>query len=460
MYRKALAVIAAIALSVSSFSMIAAHGEDLKKPIALPKITAGSTGYTFKATPAKWSDNGPSSFEWLLNGKVLATSALTLKLKSSDNKKKLQFRESHIFNDGTSASAKSNTITIGNILLSESLTIRVRPSDDKVMEIAALPQSIPTTAKPTYQWYVGFFEIKGATKSTYALKTSDLGTDISLEVRFVAKGFVTAKKTSNTVAVANITRKYEQIWSEEFNGPAGAPADPNVWVAQNGDGVAFGNRGWGNNERQWYDDKISSTDGLGSYVIKATTTNAGINNCYYKGPCEWASTKLVTKDKVGFKYGRIEARIKGPVGKGTWGAFWMLGADIDERGWPGCGEIDVTELLGSSPSTNLGYIHGPSGSRGERVEMKTPHASEYHTYAVDWLPDQIRYYLDGVPFLTLDKRDPGWVYDHEFYIVINLAMGGNLGGEIEANLKNSTMEFDYIRVSSINGIGEVIKHKA
>ena len=151
MYRKVLAVIAAIALSISSFSMIAAHGEDLKKPIALPKITAGSTGYTFKATPAKWSDNGPSSFEWLLNGKVLASSALTLKLKSSDNKKKLQFRESHVFDDGTSATAKSNTITIGNILLSESLTIRVRPSDDKVMEIAALPQSIPTTAKPTYQ---------------------------------------------------------------------------------------------------------------------------------------------------------------------------------------------------------------------------------------------------------------------------------------------------------------------
>ncbi len=460
MYRKVLAVIAAIALSVSSFSIIAAHAEELKKPIASPKITAGPTGYTFSATPAKWSDNGPSSFEWLLNGKVLANSGLTLKLKSSDNKKKLQFRESHIFNDGTSATAKSNTITIGNVLISQSLTIRVRPSDDKVIEIAMLPQSIPTTAKPTYQWYVGYFEIKGATKSTYALKTSDLGTDISLEVRFVAKGFVTAKKTSNTVAVANITRKYEQIWSEEFNGPAGAPADPTVWVAQNGDGVAFGNRGWGNNERQWYDDKISSTDGSGSYVIKATTTNAGINNCYYKGPCEWASTKLVTKDKVGFKYGRIEARIKGPVGKGTWGAFWMLGADIDERGWPGCGEIDVTELLGSLPSTNLGYIHGPSGSRGERVEMKTPHASEYHTYAVDWLPDQIRYYLDGVPFLTLDKRDPGWVYDHEFYIIINLAMGGNLGGEIEANLKNSTMEFDYIRVSSINGIGEVIKHKA
>ena len=196
-------------------------------------------------------------------------------------------------------------------------------------------------------------------------------------------------------------------------------------------------------------------------ILPGKTTcvvGAGANDCYYKGPCEWASTKLVTKDKVGFKYGRIEARIKGPVGAGTWGAFWLLGANIDDRGWPGCGEIDVTELLGSLPSTNLGYIHGPGGSRGERVEMDSPHAAEYHTYAVDWLPDQIRYFLDGVPFLTLDKRDNGWVYDHEFYIIINLAMGGNLGGTIDPKLTDSTMAFDYIKVYSINGVGEVIKH--
>jgi len=458
MFRKALAVIATIALSVSSFSMISAYGEDLKTPLAAPKITAGSTGYTFKATPAKWSDDGPSLFQWLLNGKALSASGLTLRLKSSDNRKRLQFRESHIFDDGTEVTAKSNIIIIGNVLLSESLTIRVRPSDDKVMEIAVLPQSIPTKSQPTYQWYAGYFEIKGATKATYNLTTADLGTDISLQVSFAAKGFVTAKQTSNTVAVGNIARKYEQIWSEEFNGAAGAPADPAVWVAQNGDGVAFGNRGWGNNERQWYDDKISSTNGSGSYVINATTTGAGANNCYYKGPCEWASTKLVTKDKVGFKYGRIEARIKGPVGNGTWGAFWLLGADIDERGWPGCGEIDVTELLGRLPNTSLGYIHSPNGSPGSTVEMATPHHAGYHTYAVDWLPDQIRYFLDGVPFATLNKPDNGWVFDHEFYIIINLAMGGNLGGTIEANLKDTSMEFDYIRVYSINGVGEVIKN--
>jgi beta-glucanase (GH16 family) len=329
------------------------------------------------------------------------------------------------------------------------------------MEIAVLPQSIPTTAKPSYQWYAGYFEIKGATKALYNLKTSDLGTDISLQVSFVAKGFVTAKQTSNTVAVANIARKYEQIWSEEFNGAAGAPANSAVWVAQNGDGVAFGNRGWGNNERQWYDEKISSTDGKGSFILNATKTGASANNCYYKAPCEWLSTKLVTKDKVGFKYGRIEARIKGPVGEGTWGAFWMLGSNIDDRGWPGCGEIDITELLGRLPNTNLGYTHGPlsgGGGRGDKVEMTKSHSSEFHTYAVDWLPDQIRYYLDGVPFVTVDKTDNDWVYDHEFYIIINLAMGGNLGGEIAGSLKQTSMAFDYIKVYSINGIGEVIKH--
>jgi len=90
--------------------------------------------------------------------------------------------------------------------------------------------------------------------------------------------------------------------------------------------------------------------------------------------------------------------------------------------------------------------------------MDSPHATEYHTYAVDWLPDQIRYYLDGVPFVTIDKRDNDWVFDHEFYIIINLAMGGNLGGEIAAKLTDSSMAFDYIKVYSINGIGEVIKH--
>ena len=453
---------ALITLVISSSILVSAQAASVQKPLAMPSISYSTNGFSFKATPAKWSDSGPSSFKWTLDGKTIAgAKGLSTRVASSKKGLTIRFSETHFFEDGSTAISSSNSLTVGKVFLSEDLTIRVNAKDDKIIEISQLPQSIPAIAKPSYQWFIGYFEIKGATKGYYNVKTSDLGSEISVRVTFSSNGYISNSKISNIVSIASLERKYSQIWSEEFNGPNGSPADPTIWSPQNGDGVAFGTRGWGNNERQWYDDKISSTDGNGSYVIKATTTGANAINCYYKAPCEWLSTKLVTKDKVGFKYGRIEARIKGPIGKGTWGAFWLLGADIDERGWPGCGEIDVTELLGRLPSTNLGYIHGPlsgGGGRGDKVEITTPHASEYHTYAIDWLPDQIRYYLDGVQFYTANKVDKDWVFDHEFYMIINLAMGGNLGGEIESGLKSTSMSFDYIRVYSINGIGEVIKH--
>jgi beta-glucanase (GH16 family) len=462
MVRNRLAILLLAILVNAGATLVPAEAATSVKPINAPVISYSANGFSFKATPAKWSDNGLSSFKWVLDGKAIAgAQSLSVKVSTSKKGSKLKFSETHELENGTTSTATSTELIVGKVYLANKIVIRVNPANDKLMEIASLPQSIPSASKPTYQWFLGYFEIKGATKESYNLKTSDIGADISVKVTFAMKGHLSAKQTSNVVTIAALERKYEQIWSEEFNGAAGAAADPAVWSPQNGDGVDFGNRGWGNNERQWYDDKISSTDGSGSYVIKATTAGAGANNCYYKGPCEWLSTKLVTKDKVGFKYGRIEARIKGPAGAGTWGAFWLLGANIDDRGWPGCGEIDVTELLGNLPTTNLGYIHGPlsgGGGRGDRVELDSPHASEYHTYAVDWLPDQIRYYLDGVPFVTIDKRDNDWVFDHEFYIIINLAMGGNLGGEIAAKLTDSSMAFDYIKVYSINGIGEVIKH--
>ena len=464
MMRMRICLSALVTLAISSSLLISAQTASAQRPLAAPVIIYSNNGFSFKATPAKWSDNGPSSFKWTLDGKTInGAKSLSTRVASSKKGLVIRFSETHFFEDGSSAISTSNPLTVGKVALSEDLVIRINSKDEKIIEISKLPQSIPTSAKPSYQWFLGYFEIKGATKEYYNVKTSDLGADISVRVTFNSNGYISNNKISNTVSIASLERKYSQIWSEEFNGPNGSPADPSIWSPQNGDGVAFGNRGWGNNERQWYDDKISTTDGNGSYVIRATTTGASAVNCYYKAPCEWLSTKLVTKDKVGFKYGRIEARIKGPVGKGTWGAFWLLGADIDERGWPGCGEIDVTELLGRLPSTNLGYVHGPlsgGGGRGDKVEMASPHASGYHTYAIDWLPDQIRYYLDGEQFYTANKVDKDWVFDHEFYMIINLAMGGNLGGEIEGGLKNSSMSFDYIRVYSINGIGEVIKHSS
>ena len=257
-------------------------------------------------------------------------------------------------------------------------------------------------------------------------------------------------------------RNYVQVWQDEFNLPAGSAPDPAVWTSEDGDGSkAAAGGGWGNRERQYYIPALAKMTSAGALQIDATTAGANAYNCYYRTPCEWISSKYITKNKLGFKYGRIEARIKGPVGAGTWGAFWMLGADIDERQWPWCGEIDVTELIGKAPNMAYGYLHGllsgGFGGRGTTVDMPKGFSDEYHTYAVDWLPESIDWYVDGVLFGSQQKRDKDWVFDHEFYLVMNLAMGGNLGGPIDAGLKQANISFDWIRFSTINGIGEVIK---
>ena len=250
MVRKRIALTALVAL-LSSFSvLISAQAATSQKALTAPVITYSGNGYGFKATPAKWSDNGPSSFKWLLDGKTIAgAKSLTTKVATSKAGATIKFSETHIFDDGTSATSVSNSLKVGKIALSEQIVIRLKPENDKIVEISTLPQSIPTTAKPTYQWFLGYFEIKGANKDFYNLKTSDIGADISVQVTFTAKGHTSSKQTSNIVSVAALDRTYKQIWSEDFNGAAGSPADPSVWTPQNGDGVAFGNRGWGNNER-------------------------------------------------------------------------------------------------------------------------------------------------------------------------------------------------------------------
>jgi beta-glucanase (GH16 family) len=335
-------------------------------------------------------------------------------------------------------------------------------SDDtkKTMGIT-LPKIVPVNASATYQWFSGPFEVKGAHGATYTLATGDQGLDISVKVSFAARSFGSTSSTSNSITVPVSTRTYSLLWSEDFN--AGTTLNSKVWAPENGDGTAYKNRGWGNQERQWYSESQSQIDSTGALVTTATRDGAAANACYYGTPCEWLSSKFVTKDKVGFKYGRIETRLRGPVGAGTWAAFWMLGANIDDRPWPGCGEIDVTELLGRDPSTNYGTPHGPASGQSYTVSMDSGFVSEYHTYAVDWLPDQITWYLDGKPYGTLNKSslsDPAhtWVFDHEYYLIINLAMGGWFAGEIDPSLQEGLFEITSIKVYLVDGIGQVFHH--
>jgi beta-glucanase (GH16 family) len=162
----------------------------------------------------------------------------------------------------------------------------------------------------------------------------------------------------------------------------------------------------------------------------------------------------LTKDRYEFQYGRIEARIKVPGGVGLWPAFWMLGTNIETVGWPTSGEIDIMEFVGRRPNEILGTIHGPadSGTSGvtNGAELDGPGADDFHTFAIDWRPGQITWSLDGAPFHQASPADVApneWVFDHPFFLILNVAVGGNLGGPVAPDTTfPQTMTVDYVRL--------------
>lgn len=417
-----------------------------------------SFGLSFIATATKWPAPSKPTYQWLVNGKIVAgANKLTYRASAKQKNQSIQFKEVAGGKTATSVVGKIGQVIV-NVVPQVSFT-----ESSNTLKISEPGSVSPKGSKISYQWYKGSIDIAGAKSETYTPATGDQGLELYLSVKYTFKGFKENSANSNEIKVPVVKRNYVQVWQEEFNLSAGSAPDPKVWASENGDGTkTAAGVGWGNRERQYYIPTLAKIDSAGSLHIDASRTGANEYNCYYKTPCEWISSKYITKDKVGFKYGRMEARIKGPVGAGTWGAFWMLGADIDERRWPWCGEIDVTELVGKDPLLNYGYLHGllsgGFGGRGQTVQMPNGFADEYHTYAIDWFPDQIDWYVDGVLFGSQQKVDRDWVFDHEFYLVMNLAMGGNLGGPIKSDLKQARMSFDWIRFSTINGLGQVITH--
>ncbi len=240
---------------------------------------------------------------------------------------------------------------------------------------------------------------------------------------------------------------------DEFNKASNAPIDSSKWTAEIGGG------GWGNQELQYYTNSIENAyhDGQGSLVIKAIKLNPPLNlTCWY-GACQYTSARLITKGKFDRKYGRFEARIKIPRGQGMWSAFWMLGSNIDTVGWANCGEIDVLENIGREPSIVHGTIHGPGYSGANAIgapfslSNNQAFADDFHIYATEWTENKISFYVDGNLYKTITPQDlPAgkvWVYDHPFFMILNLAIGGNWGGAPDATtVLPQTMLIDYARV--------------
>ena len=242
------------------------------------------------------------------------------------------------------------------------------------------------------------------------------------------------------------------VWSDEFNGPDGSAPDPKKWTYD------LGGKGWGNSELECYTNRLQNAHiQNGNLVITARQESAPYT-CSDGVVRNYTSARLKTQGLFNQAYGRFEARIKTPAGQGMWPAFWMLGNDITSVGWPKCGEIDIMENIGREPGTVHGSLHGPSanGRTSDLTSVFTlaagqEFADDFHLYAVEWEPGVIRFYLDTNLYATFTKAQwPAggtWIFDHPFFILLNVAVGGTWPGSPDSTTQfPQQMLVDYVRV--------------
>jgi beta-glucanase (GH16 family) len=242
---------------------------------------------------------------------------------------------------------------------------------------------------------------------------------------------------------------YTLTWAEEFDGSAGALPSPGTW------GPETGGHGWGNSELQYYTSEAANAalDGAGNLAMTVRRPDPQRARDRY-GDCPYTSARLTTKGRKFFRYGLFQARIKLPAGRGIWPAFWMLGTTIDQVGWPACGEIDVMENFGINPNAVQGTVHGPgySGASGITASLETssPLADRFHLFSVLWEPGGIRWYCDEMLYHTVTPASlcgHRWVFDDDFYLLINVAVGGNPSTPPDSSTAfPQAMLIDYIRV--------------
>ncbi len=247
---------------------------------------------------------------------------------------------------------------------------------------------------------------------------------------------------------------YTLTWSDEFSSANGSAPDSTKWSLETG-----GN-GWGNQELESYTSRTQNAqiqnDNLVITALQENYTGTdGIARNY-------TSARLKTQNLFAQVYGRFEARIKIPKGQGIWPAFWMLGKDIEQNGWPKCGEIDIMENIGREPAINHGSLHGPSSVAPTSDLTSTislpagqSYADDFHIYAVEWEPGTVRFYVDSNNYATFTQAQwpvgGQWVFDHPFFILLNVAVGGSWPGSPDSSTQfPQQMLVDYVRVYSKN----------
>ncbi len=308
------------------------------------------------------------------------------------------------------------------------------------------------------------YNATGTKTLTFATATSNSSGSISTRIQFSVpnKGFVYLGNGSSTYEILSITAnsmtlrsigidgnawylklrpkdlittERKLVWSEEFE--KDSVLNTNVWNYDIGNGVW----GWGNNEKQYYTDRPKNI-AVANGVLKITALKETLNGYNY------TSARIQSKNKYSFKYGRIDFRAKLPTGVGTWPTLWLMGGNIDAVSWPNCGEIDVMESRGSEPNKVYGMFHHPknygANAVGGSIMVDDPY-NQFHIYSMEWTSSTIKMYVDYKLYYTFNNNS-SLPFNQNFYLILNIAMGGNYGGTIDPNFNSASMEVDYIRV--------------
>jgi len=326
----------------------------------------------------------------------------------------------------TSCSKNSSSGTTG--VTPSNLTINAVASTDSSGNVT-FTASATNAVKYNFQFgnYVSQNDVASGT-TTYKYPFSG---SYTVTVTAVSAG---GQTTSMNITV-NVVVALTLVWFDEFDSP-GSP-DPAKW----GYDIGTGGGGWGNNELEYYTNRQANV------VVSNGTLKIIAQKESYSGSA-YTSARMLTNNLYSYEYGRMDVRAKVPASTGTWTAIWMLGNNIASVGWPACGEIDVMEQSGSAKSTIYGTMHYPTeaGQYGDGSTTTVTNASSaFHVYTALWTHNSIQLSVDSVVYYTLVNR-PGIPFNQSFFIILNVAMGGNFGGTVDPAFTTDSMEVDYVRI--------------
>jgi beta-glucanase (GH16 family) len=341
-------------------------------------------------------------------------------------------------------------------------------TDDNTSDFAPFP-----ITGPTWQQLA---DIRDASAKAAAELLAKQAAELKAQQEAAAKAAADAKAAKAAAEVPKVAGLVigKLLWSDDFVGAKGSSINSSNWSARNCHRVPTGMGGGAcfDSEVVYYAPSAIKLDGSedGTAVITTTRITGALPNDAGKcltGYCAFVSGRFDTHGKVAFQYGFIEARIKMPAGSGNHPAFWMLGDNINQVGWPYSGEMDITEIHSNEPTTTTSATHYSTVNspntccanhqyKVAALGVGADTSAGYHTYAVAWMPNSISYYVDNRLISTTTPSNLGglWVFNSKFFLILNNAVNAGFSGSWQ-NLQSSTMSIDWVRSYQVNGHGEV-----